>query len=68
MDAAGARHLRRAIDQHEHWRRAPAVRDGEQPARDPDALDLVDFEGEVRRYRSRDGALFEKRLREGHWI
>jgi hypothetical protein len=68
MDAVGAQHLRRAIEQQRHWRRAAAVRDGRQPLRDPDASNLVDFAGSVRRYRSRDGYVFEKRLRDDAWV
>ena len=67
MDAEGAQHLRRAIEQHEHWRRADAVRDGRQASRDPDVSELVEFEHACRRYRSRDGRLFEKRLLDGSW-
>jgi hypothetical protein len=67
MDAIGAEHLRRAIEQQRHWRTAQAVRDGRQEGRDPDASNLVDFEEKLRRYRSRDGRLFEKRLLNGCW-
>ena len=68
MDALGAQHLRRAIAQQRHWRQAAAVRDGRQPTRDPDVAELVDFSGMRRSYRSRDGAVFEKRLFDGCWI
>ena len=67
MDAAGAQHLVRAIEQQQHWRRASAVRDGRQAARDPDVSELVDFDHALRRYRSRDGNVFEKRLLDGCW-
>jgi hypothetical protein len=67
MDAEGAQHLRRAIEQHEHWRRAAAVRDGRQDARDPDVSHLVEFSDALRRYRLRDGRVFEKRLLDGCW-
>ena len=67
MDAAGAQHLRRAIEQQQHWRRASAVRDGRQAGRDPDVSELVDFDHALRRYRSRDGNVFEKRLLDGCW-
>ena len=68
MDATGAQHLRRAIEQYRHWRLAAAVRVGLQPERDPDAADLVELDDELRRYRSRDGRSFEKRLVDGCWI
>ena len=68
MDAIGAQHLRRAIEQQRHWRQAVAVREGRQPVRDPDVSQLVDFDGLRRRYRSSDGKVFEKRLLDGCWI
>jgi hypothetical protein len=68
MDAVGAQHLRRAIEQQRHWRQASAVLDGRQPGRDPNVSELVDFVGARRRYRSRDGQVFEKRLLDGCWI
>jgi hypothetical protein len=68
MDANGAQHLRRDIEQQQHWRTAEAVRDGRQQGRDPDASNLVEYEEKLRRYRSRDGRLFEKRLLNGSWI
>jgi hypothetical protein len=68
MDAAGAQHLRQAIEQHQHWNRAEAVRDGRQPARDPNVSQLIELDGAVRRYRGADGRLFEKRLRDGGWL
>ena len=67
MDAEGAQHLRRAIEQQEHWRRAEAVREGRQASRDPDISELIEFEHAHRRYRSRDGRFFEKRLLDGCW-
>jgi hypothetical protein len=63
VDANGARALKARIDQHQHWREADAVRDGRQPATDPDASDLVALDVGVRRYR--DG--LEKRLVDGGW-
>jgi hypothetical protein len=68
MDAVGAQHLQRSIEQQRQWRRAAAVLEGRQPLRDPDVSDLVDFDGECRRYRARDGRVFEKRLLDGCWI
>jgi hypothetical protein len=67
VDAEGAQHLRRAIEQHQHWQRAAAVRDGRQAPRDPDVSELVEFTDAFRRYRSRDGRVFEKRLLDGCW-
>ena len=43
------------------------MRDGRQAARDPDVSELVDFDHALRRYRSRDGNVFEKRLLDGCW-
>ena len=63
MDPNGARHLRRRLASHAQWQQAAAVQQGEQPSSDPDAQELVDFEGDVRRYR--DGLC--KRLIEGRW-
>ena len=68
MDALGAQHLRRSVDQQRHWRQAAAVREGRQPLRDPDVSHLVEFDGARRRYRSRDGYVFEKRLLDGCWV
>jgi len=68
MDVIGASHLRRAIAQQEHWRLAVAVREGRQPGRDPDAANLVDFEGGLRTYRGDDGREFVKRLLADAWV
>ena len=67
MDAIGAQHLRRAIEQQRHWRTAAAVREGRQDGRDPDVSHLVEFDETLRRYRARDGRVFEKRLLNGCW-
>ena len=64
MDRQGAQHLRRRLDSHAQWQRAPAVQNGEQPRTDPDAPDLIEFDEGVRRYR--DGLC--KRLVDGCWI
>jgi hypothetical protein len=64
MDPNGARHLRRRIESHEHWQQAAAVQTGEQPPADPDAPDLVDFAGGIRKYR--DGT--RKELVGGRWV
>ena len=53
MDAAGAKELRKRLEEQEHWRRADAVRDGRQPAADPDAYELEEL-GEGIRYYGRD--------------
>jgi hypothetical protein len=68
MDVRGAEHLRRAIEQQEHWRQAAAVCDGRQSQRDPDAAELVELKHSLRRYRSRNGFVFEKRLLDGSWV
>jgi hypothetical protein len=67
MDVRGAQHLRGAIEQQQHWRKAAAVRDGRQSVRDPHVSQLVEFAGAVRRYLSPDGSRFEKRLRDDVW-
>ena len=64
MDANGARALTARIEQHQHWREAPAVHDGRQPATDPDARELVGIVDGVRLYA---GGL-EKRLVDGAWV
>ena len=53
MDAAGAKELRKRLEEQEHWRQADAVRDGRQPAADPDAYELEEL-GEGIRYYGRD--------------
>lgn len=40
MDTNGARHLAVRIAQQEHWELAQAVREGRQPASDPDREQL----------------------------
>jgi hypothetical protein len=64
MDGNGARHLRRRLESHEHWRQAEAVQTGAQPAADPDVRELVELADGLRRYR--DGLC--KRLVEGRWV
>jgi hypothetical protein len=68
MDVSGARHLRQAIEQQQHWNRAEAVRDGRQSRRDPNAAQLIELDGAIRRYRAADGRVFEKHLRNGLWL
>jgi hypothetical protein len=50
MDAAGAEELRKRIEEQRHWRRAAAVRDGRQPATDPDQFELEEIGEDVRYY------------------
>jgi hypothetical protein len=64
MDGNGARHLRRRLESHQHWRQAEAVQTGEQPTADPDVHELVDVGDGERRYR--DG--LRKRLVDGRWV
>jgi hypothetical protein len=51
MDANGARELSKRLEAQEHWRQAPAVLRGEQPASDPDAPDLEELGEGIRLYR-----------------
>jgi hypothetical protein len=53
VDAAGAEQLRRRLEEQAHWRQAEAVRNGDQPATDPDALELEGID-ERTRYYARD--------------
>ena len=60
------------IEQHSHWRQAPSVLDGRQPARDPDRESLVGLRDGIRLYSqqvTRDGKLLRvcKRLVDGVW-
>jgi hypothetical protein len=50
LDANGARALSKRLEAHEHWRQAPAVLSGEQPATDPDAPDVEELGDGIRRY------------------
>jgi hypothetical protein len=68
MDAEGAQVLRHRIEQHQNWLQADGVRDGRQPARDPDSVDLVQCAGTLRRYESSLGWPYEKRLVNGLWV
>ena len=71
MDAAGAAKLRWRIEQQQHWRQAPAVKEGRQPSVDPDMEDLVSVGDGLRVYterRTSEGVLrLCKRLVEGVW-
>jgi len=50
MDANGAKELQKRLEGHEHWCQAEAVRDGRQPAADPDVGDLVEIGDRIRYY------------------
>jgi hypothetical protein len=50
MDAAGAELIRQRIEQHEHWQLADAVRNGSQPATDPDRDHLEELRDDRRLY------------------
>src|SRR5436309_2735029 len=78
MDAAGAGELQRRIEEHQHWRQAEAVRDGHQPAADPDAQELEEIRDGIRLYgweeqstvdgtAARVSLRIVKRLVDGHW-
>jgi hypothetical protein len=79
MDAAGAGELHRRIEEHQHWRQAAAVRDGRQPAADPDAQELEEIGDGLRLYGREEQRLtvdgrpalvtlrVAKRLVNGHW-
>jgi len=53
MDAAGAEELRKRLEEQAHWAQAEAVKDGRQPASDPDAPELEKI-GDGIRYYGRD--------------
>jgi hypothetical protein len=63
MDAVGAQELRKRLDEQENWRAADAVRDGRQPATDPEATDLEEIGDGVRLYSTRERR--QERLEEG---
>ena len=78
MDAAGAGELQRRIEEHQHWRQAEAVRDGRQPAADPDAQELEEIRDGIRLYGWEEQSTVDgraatvslrvvKRLVDGHW-
>lgn len=54
MDARGAQTLSDRLQQQEHWRQADAVARGDQPATDPDALDLEELSEGRRVYSIRE--------------
>jgi hypothetical protein len=54
MGPDGARTLQARIEQQEHWRRAGAVRRGEQSATDPDSAELDELGDGVRLYNVRE--------------
>ena len=51
MDATGARELLKRLEAQENWRQAAAVRDGRQPAVDPEANELEAVGEGIRIYR-----------------
>jgi hypothetical protein len=55
MDVNGARELSKRLEAQQHWRQAAAVQQGDQPAADPDASDLVEMADGIRRYRPEPG-------------
>ena len=50
MDAAGAEELRKRLEEQAHWAQAEAVKDGRQPASDPDAAELEEIRDGIRYY------------------
>jgi hypothetical protein len=50
MDPAGASKLQSRLEQQAHWRQADAVRDGRQPATDPDSEQLERIDEGLRVY------------------
>ena len=54
MDLQGPQTLELRIRQQAHWRQAPAVQHGEQPATDPDGSDLEELQDGLRLYRTRE--------------
>jgi len=72
VDAEGAEALRRRIEQQTHWRQAEAVRDGRQPAVDPDSDELAGVHDGIRLYtpRTTHGEVVHpcKRLVDGVWV
>jgi hypothetical protein len=51
MDVNGARELSKRLEAQQHWQQATAVQQGDQPAADPDASDLVEMADGLRLYR-----------------
>jgi hypothetical protein len=72
LDAEGAEALRWQLEQQANWRQAPAVRDGRQPAVDPDRDELTRVTDGLRVYTTRPvrGELVQlsKCLVDGVWI
>jgi hypothetical protein len=54
------------LEQQRHWERAASVRDGNQPAIDPDSHRLIELRASERVYRG-DAGTFVKRLDGGAW-
>ena len=58
--------LQARLEQQRHWEQASSVRDGEQPARDPDSHRLLELRPSERVYQG-DSGTFVKRLSGGTW-
>jgi len=54
------------LEQQRQWERAAAVRDGKQPAIDPDSHRLIELRSSERVYRA-DVGTYIKRLAGGWW-
>jgi hypothetical protein len=50
MDAAGAKELRKRLEEQAHWAQAEAVGDGRLPPTDPDARELAGIGPGIRYY------------------
>jgi hypothetical protein len=72
VDPFGAASLSWRIEQHTHWQQAKAVRDGRQPATDPERDDVEAIADGIRLYTTRTvgGESIQpcKRLIEGVWV
>ena len=71
VDVAGAKSLKKRLEQQEHWRQADAVRDGRQLPIDPDGDELEEIGDGIRLYSLRRTATeirrVCKRLVDGRW-
>ena len=66
MKPSGAAELQLRLEQQRHWQLAAAVRDGRQPAIDPDQHRLRELRSAERIYEG-EGGTFVKRLIGGSW-